>query len=109
MRGNLEFVCEHLQHASEVAENFVVPDANDSVANCIKVSIAAPIGCAVGMLPTIDLDDETLLTTQEVHVVRSEGLLARKLQPTETAVAKRQPQDPFGSRASPPQRAGAAG
>ena len=60
---------------------------------------------AIGVLPTINLDDETLLATDEVGVIRPKRLLARELQPAETTIAKCQPQDPFGPCAPPPQRA----
>src|SRR5438270_6405536 len=61
------------------------------------------------MLPAIDLDDELLLAAYKVGVIRPKRLLPGKLLSAETSVAKRQPQNPFGPRAAPPQRAGAAG
>ena len=51
-----------MQHAFEVADDIVVPDPNHSVTEQIEVSVPAPIGCAVGVLPaqndhvTIPLD-----------------------------------------------------
>src|SRR5205085_5798043 len=104
VRGNLELRCEHLQHAIEVAENLVVPDANNPVPKRIEVCVPAPIGCAIDMLSAIDLDDELLLAAYKVGVIRPKRLLPGKLQSAETPVAKRQPQDPFGPRAAPPQR-----
>jgi hypothetical protein len=100
VRGNFELGCEHLRHAIEIAENLIVPDANDSVAKGSKVSVAAPIGFAIGVLTAVDLDDETLLAAHEVGVTRSKRLLAREFQPSETAITKSQPQHPLGSRAS---------
>jgi hypothetical protein len=66
VRGNLQLGSEHLQHAFEIAENLVVPEPDDPITERIEVCVAAPIGCAVGVLPTIDLDDETLLAAYEV-------------------------------------------
>jgi hypothetical protein len=55
VRGNLELGCKHLQHAFEIAENLVIPDTDHPVAERGQEGIAAPIGCAIGMLPAIDL------------------------------------------------------
>src|SRR5438067_2059861 len=59
------------------------------------------------MLSAIDLDDETPLATDEVHVIWADRLLAHKLEAAEAAIAKRQPQDPLGPCALPPKRTGA--
>jgi hypothetical protein len=102
VRGNLEFRHQHFEDTIEVAEDLVVPDPNDSITKCREIIIALPISRVVGVLPAVDLDDETLLAAHEVGVIRSKRLLAGELQPAETAIAKRQPQDPFGPRAPPP-------
>src|SRR5437868_14110244 len=61
------------------------------------------------MLSAVDLVVDKQQTAYEVGVIRPKRLLPGKLQSAETSVAKRQPQNPFGPRAAPPQRAGAAG
>jgi len=109
VRGDLKLGCEHLQDAVEITENFIIPDPGNAISEGIQVSIAALIRGTVGMLSAIDLNDETLLAAYKIDVIRSDRLLARELQPTETTVAQRQPQDPFGPRASSSQRAGAPG
>jgi len=76
VRGNPQLGCKHLQHAVEIAENLVVPDTHDAIAERIQVSVAALIGCAVGMLATIDFDDEAPLAADKVNVIGADRLLA---------------------------------
>ena len=107
VRGDPKLGCEHLQHAFEIAKNLVVPDTNDAILKGIQVSISALIRRAVGVLSAIDLDDEALLAADKIDVVRPDRLLAREFHPAKPAIAKRQPQDPFGPCAPSAERAGA--
>jgi len=89
--GNSEFESEHLQHAVEIAEDFIVPDADHSIAERIQVGVAALIQRAVRMLPAIDLDNQALLAADEIDVIRSNRLLSGELYPDESTIAQRQP------------------
>ena len=78
VRGNPKLGCKHPQHAVEITENLVIPNA-------------AQIRRVIGMLSPIDLDDETLLAADKIDVVGPDRFLARKLYAAEPAVAKSQP------------------
>src|SRR5699024_4194271 len=64
--GLMEDRREPLQHAFEIPENFVVPEANRAVSELTQLPVPRRISCAVGVLTTIDLDHETAFNTQEV-------------------------------------------
>src|SRR6266851_331991 len=93
-----------LQNALDVREDIVVPDAKYAVAEGCEVSIANFIGRAIGMLPTIDLDNQTLLSTDEIDVIAPDRLLAGKLEPAEPTVAQLQPKHPLRARAAAARR-----
>ncbi len=83
-----------MQNALDVGEDIVVPDAKYAVAEGCEVGIANFIGRAIGMLPAIDLDNQTLLSTDEIDVIAPDRLLAGKLEPRRTdgrAVAAKAP------------------
>jgi hypothetical protein len=91
VRGNPELGCEHFQNAFEIAKNLVIPDSDHTIPEAGEIGVATMVRWIIGMLPAVDLNNEALLATDEVDVIRSKRLLPRKLQTAETAIAKRQP------------------
>src|SRR5437868_14437371 len=61
------------------------------------------------MLSAIDLNHEALLAADKIDAIRPDRLLTSELQPAKPAIAQREPQDPLGTRAAPPQGASATG
>jgi len=70
VRGKPQLGCKHLQDTFEVAEYLVVPDTNDFVAKRIEIGIALPISFAIGVLATVDFNDQVSLAADEIDVIR---------------------------------------
>ena len=102
VRGLFEFGFEHFQNALDVAENVVVPDANDTIATRGEIGITDLVGTTAGVLPAIDLDDQLPFATDEVDIVGSHRLLAGELKGAEPPIAQPKPQHHLHARTPTP-------
>jgi hypothetical protein len=83
----------HFKHALEVAEDLVVPEAEDLVALLGEEGRALRIGIALDrMLATIELDGQVMLGAAEVDDVWPDQMLPAKLDADESAVTKPGPE-----------------
>src|SRR6185369_14733873 len=71
-RGLLQSTEDARQDALFIVENVRVPETQDSKALVTKIGVAALIAMAFGMLPAIDLDDQTRGKANEVGDVEIE-------------------------------------
>jgi hypothetical protein len=107
VRGIFEFRPQHLEHALDIAERIVVPNANCAVSEVAQHRVAFGVCNIVGMLAAIHFDDDAQLAANEVDEIRSDRLLPRELETPELPIAKMSPKHKFSARALPPQGAGA--
>jgi hypothetical protein len=73
------------KHTRHVAENVVVPKSQDAVIVISKPSVANGIARAVGMLPSIYLNNQTAFSADKVDRVRADRFLTNKFMAVETA------------------------
>jgi hypothetical protein len=68
-----------LKNARHVPEHLIVPKSKHSVVVIDKPFVANRIAGTVRMLPSINLDDETTIPTDEIHRVGADRLLPNEL------------------------------
>jgi hypothetical protein len=69
-----------------VFEDVRVPEAQDRITLRLHVFIADAITWVVGMLATVDFDDEPVFTTGKIRKIWTYGQLARKPKPAQLSV-----------------------
>lgn len=80
---------DDFQHRFGLLQEFVIPEAEDPVAACLKEDGPSPIG--VGhrdVLASVELHDKPPFRTAEVGEERSDGMLAPELRAEELAVSQ---------------------
>ena len=80
-----------LQHAVEIAEYLVVPEADDLETLRFKKNRAFSVGLRT-MLPAVDLHDQSRVEAEEVGDEAINGNLPPELRATELPVAQSRPQ-----------------
>jgi hypothetical protein len=94
------------EHALEIAEDLVVPEAKDPVALLGKKGRALRVGIALGrMLTTVELDDQPFLRAAEVDEEWTNRMLATELEAPETAITKTRPESTLALGLGAPQPA----
>jgi len=86
----------------------VIPKAKNPITLRIEPSIALNVPCVLGMLPTIDLDNETSFVTDEVDDEAADQRLAPETQAIEAMRSQRGPKTVLGIRHAAAQRLGAS-
>jgi hypothetical protein len=81
-----------LEHATDIAEHVVVPKSQDTILVTDKPIIADHVTRIVCVLTTIDLNDETAFPANEVHSVKTNGILTDELVPIQPSTAKTIPE-----------------
>jgi hypothetical protein len=76
-----------LQHHFRVHQHFIVPETQYPKSLRMQPCVPSTIARAVQMLPTVNLDDEFRLQTDEIQHVRSARLLPLELRPAQLAVS----------------------
>jgi hypothetical protein len=96
---------EGLEHAVEVADDVVVPEAEYSVIQGGQGCSAFLIDALV-VLTAVDLDDKIRVSTQKIDDVGSYRDLTPELEPVQPAITDRKPDCPFCIRHLSPKRSG---
>jgi hypothetical protein len=88
---------DDFDHGLRVVEHLVIPEAKHSVPLSLEPGCSHGIvGSLVIVLASIDLDDESLLQTDEVHNVSTKRVLAAERASLELSLPQPAPQDSFG-------------
>ena len=96
VRGNLrEGGDDYFENASQIARHAVIPKSQDPIVSVDQPFVTYGITKAVGMLPAIDLDDQTGFAADEIYRVRPDGLLSDKFIAVQPASAQAIPQHSF--------------
>jgi hypothetical protein len=72
-------VADNLNHAFDVSEHIIVPEAKHAVAVGLEVPCPSLIACAVGMLAAIDFDDDPRPVKCKVREIRTNRRLPAKV------------------------------
>jgi hypothetical protein len=81
----LQRCCDHLQHAIHILHDVVVPKSQYTIVVILQPPSALATVLIVIVLPTIGLDDEALLATDEIDDVGADRLLADEFMAVELA------------------------
>jgi hypothetical protein len=92
VRGLFELRQKHLQNALDVFEYLIVPDADNTIAECVQLGVALSISRTVRMLTAINLHDDPTLATKKIHVETTDWFLADKLEPAQSAISQPEPE-----------------
>ncbi len=80
-----------LKNTRRVAQNVIVPEAQDCVAGCSDCIIAGGVAlCAV--LATIGFNDQHGVSTGEVGIVGSDGILTDEFETEQPTVSEMMPE-----------------
>ena len=91
----------YAQHAFDIGQNIIVPEAQNSVTARIEKVGSQPIGVCLliqSMLPAIQFDDEAKLMASEVRVVRPNRCLAPEMRSLGGNAPQMPPQLPLRDR-----------
>jgi len=94
-----------LKHAGKVAKNVIIPDAQNTISLIGELPVSFGIPPIYGVLTTIDLDNKTALTADEIHRIAPDWLLTHKLEAQHLTRAESVPQKQLGLRRVLPQAA----
>jgi len=81
-------MCDNLQHAVSITQNFRIPEAKNPVSLCDEPTIAACIGFAFVMLSAIKLNHQLTLVAYKIDDERPNGCLAPKTDASKTVSAQ---------------------
>jgi len=79
-----------------VFQDLVVPEAQDAETLCAEEGVAVEVATVLGVLASVDFDDEFRLEADEIKDVATQWYLAAELCPGELAVSKCTPKDGLG-------------
>ena len=85
MRGRPRRRCreDYLPDAFDIAQHLVIPESQHTIAMFAEPSIAHGVSSALGMLATVNLDDQPFLSTDEINDVPSDRLLTDEFMPAQ--------------------------
>jgi hypothetical protein len=87
--------CEDcVPNAFDISQHFVIPETQDAVAMFDEPVIADGVASVIGVLATIDPDDEPLLSTDKIRDIRPDRLLPREFESGERPGTKVSPKPP---------------
>jgi len=80
VRGRRRRRCSEdcIPNAFDIFQHFVVPETEDPVTVINEPLIADCVASVIGMLATIDLDDEPFLSTDKIYDIRTDQLLTHE-------------------------------
>jgi hypothetical protein len=87
---------DHFQHAIAIAQHIGIPESKNAIPLRLKPTIAFGVAKVLGVLPTIDFDDQTPLVANEVDDETSDRNLATEAQPGLPVRAQRGPETKLG-------------
>jgi len=93
-----------LENSVQILDDIVVSDADHAITEGAQVAVALLVFGVSRMLTAVELDNEMPLATNEVSVVRIDGLLACKFEAAELPTANAGPQSEFCGRERAPRR-----
>jgi hypothetical protein len=110
VRGRLR-KCGHdrFKDAHHVAQHIVVPKSQDAIVVIDKPFVANRIAPVIRVLTTINFNDETEFTANQIHRIRTDRLLPNELVAIEPSRPKSIPQRGFGSGSGFAQASGSTG
>src|SRR5712692_4111178 len=82
----------HRQHAILVAQYVGIPESQHMISLRGECRIAHAITWIIGVLPSIDFNDESLFSTHEIDHVGRDRFLPDELEPAEPSVTQCKPQ-----------------
>lgn len=89
MSGGTQCLQDHLKNALGIFQHVVIPEANDAITLRLQKTCAPRIHFRpFVMLTAIKLNNELLLSADEIGDVWTNGKLATKFKPEERAIAK---------------------
>jgi hypothetical protein len=80
-----QFLSNAHEHAIKIAEYFIVPKPDDSIAIRLDASVPRSL-VHRGVLPTINFNDEPAFMAHEIYNVRADVLLPPELEPFELPI-----------------------
>jgi hypothetical protein len=98
---------DHRQHTVFIGQYLRIPESQNLITLRSERGIARKVTWIVGVLSSIDFDDESFLATHEIDDIRADGLLPNEFETAKPSVAQREPQLRFsigGLAAKPPLR-----
>jgi hypothetical protein len=84
-----------LKHTVNIAHYFIIPKAQHTVVAVPQPLVAHTIGFTIRMLPTIQLDDQSRITANEVDCKSSNRFLPDELEITKSTVTNAIPKAIF--------------
>ncbi len=94
-----------LQHRVRISKHFMIPKSKHAITQYLDIfSPSQVVRDLLGMLATIDLDDNFGLQAEEIHDVGSKDLLTSKLDALESSTTQSTPQAPLRLGRILPQR-----
>ena len=88
MGGIADSSVDSFQCSLDIAENIVVPEAQDAVATCVQKSRARLVRLAFSMLATVDFDNKPNRVAGEIAKIAPYGGLTPKVMLLEWRFAK---------------------
>ncbi len=95
-----------LPNAFDIFQHFIIPETQDAVAMLDEPSVTHGVAAAIGVLASVDLEDEPFFSTNEIRDVRSDRLLTHEFESAERARTKVAPKLSFGGCRILPQSSG---
>jgi hypothetical protein len=87
VRGLFQLLDDLLQHAVDVAEHIVIPEAQNAISRPLKEFGSSAIGLFPNrMLPTIDLNHQTVIMADEIGNEPINRHLSPKLDPLDLGI-----------------------
>jgi hypothetical protein len=80
VRGRIhrQSACNRLQYAFHVTQNFIIPKSYNAIVVLLQPLIAHSILRIIGVLATVNFNNESEFATNKVDNIRSDRLLANK-------------------------------
>jgi len=88
-------VCKRLEDGLGTLQDIVVPEPQHRVALATQPVIPAAICHALGVLPTVNLNDQLAVETNEIDYIRSDRRLPLELQIHKTVSPQEIPEPPL--------------
>jgi len=103
VRGRAKRVRDHVKHAVDVRQYFVIPEAQDTEAAVFEIPGSSSVHFGI-MLPAIGFYDQPCFGTQKIGDEHVDRHLSAKLRVGNLSVSQPLPEQPFGIRAVAPKR-----
>ncbi len=94
MGGNAEFgdcILYRLQNAIEMVDDIVVPESDDAIAATMQINCTAFVIQTVGVLTSVDFDDEPQFVARKIREEGTDRRLSTKMMRLERLMAQMLP------------------